>query len=565
MKQLFTPPLLRLCCLVLLLLGYAGMAKGQAQDSARIAEFTKEIAKLKTSYELLGNILSRKNEQYDIAATAARISLNSEDLDKLKPLLQAIRDEQEKLDSIQNRKDSLMVGYIVIYNLYKNTVDSITKDFPERVVWEKTAQKPAVVTPDEGQIFIYFGDQQIASVQEKQKFMGNAKNMLNHVLSQESKLYLGTLSVAGKGEPVTVYSDSSNPNRTFYLQQVELTLDRGYLQDIIVYLSDASGTVYLFENKVPIALRRYVDIAKINKLFARIKTPHKGTAADNSSLEKGLHIIVADVLQYNPKPGRYYASDILDISFPTEDTKDAHEQGRIAYEVYQNTALRHSVELRTYTDLLGLLNREDNGLATFEGRVNLHFTSLKCPNHYFLFFNSISPFLNYSRLDTDNQYVQTNPVPMESYRPLEIIQKAYMSTGADFDVVYWKPRKTSTFGAGLDIPLRYQLTKVSGQEDIANYGFGFRPYLDVYQNDKLKFTLFHEWMINRLTREQFGDLDFSEQQNISYRRWGGELSYILGKRSSDGGLFGRFYGFNHKDSKDHFFQLQVGYRFSIGF
>lgn len=538
----------------------------QKQDSIRIAEFKTKIHNLKESYESLNSSLSNKNQRYDEEMASIKNTLDSDALDKLKPLLQDIRDGQQKLDSIQNSKDSLVVGYTIIYNLHKDTVERITEGFPERIAWKKTGQESAATQPDEAQTFIYFGDQQIASMGEKQNFTGTAKNIFNHVLSQESKLYLGTFSVAKKGDPVTVYSRSSNPNRTFYLQQVELTLDRGYLQDIIVYLSDASGTVYLFENKIPIALRRYVAIAKDNKLFAQIKTPYKGLAADNNTLSSdSLHIVVADVLQYKPKPGRYYASDMLDISFPTEETADAHIQGRIAYEVYQNTALRHTLELRTYTDVLGLINREENGLATFEGRVNLHFTTWQGRNTHFDFINKISPFFNYSRLDTDNQYVQTNPVPIEIYRPLEIIQKAYISTGVDFDAVYWKPLKTSTFGLGVVIPLRYQLSKVSGQEGVANYGFGFRPYLDVYQNDKLKFTLFHEWIINRLTKEQFGDLDFSEQRNIPYRRWGGELSYVLGKLSSDGGIFGRFHGFNHKDSKDHFFQIQLGYRFSIGF
>ena len=51
------------------------------------------------------------------------------------------------------------------------------------------------------------------------------------------------------------------------------------------------------------------------------------------------------------------------INNPNQDSNS-----RSVYQLVQNTSLQNTVELRTYTDFLGLFNESPNGVVQIEGR-----------------------------------------------------------------------------------------------------------------------------------------------------------------------------------------------------
>src|SRR5690606_6554495 len=133
-----------------------------------------------------------------------------------------------------------------------------------------------------------------------------------------------------------------------------------------------------------------------------------GKATTQSKDFKKYSIKLPDVLTYIPNPGNNYVPESLTIELPTKTEEAVHETYKLTYQVRQNTALQNIVELRTYTDFLGLLGDAPNGIVQMEGKADFYVVPLNIGGPHYAF-KKISPFVNFSKIEENDRYVNIIP------------------------------------------------------------------------------------------------------------------------------------------------------------
>ncbi|WP_343670136.1 hypothetical protein [Chitinophaga sp.] len=158
------------------------------------------------------------------------------------------------------------------------------------------------------------------------------------------------------------------------LDSVEFNISEGVIEWIRVTTKDHRT----FENKSNIPLSGYDGFAQLNFLY---------DMKDANNFLK-----INDVILYLPKP----EADII----PNDDTVRFNSE-------YKNKLLSASLDLnsnldfRIYTDLLGLFNKQGNGLVQTEVKSKIFFNSSPVMKHLNLYiFNYVEPCFQYSKFDS---------------------------------------------------------------------------------------------------------------------------------------------------------------------
>jgi hypothetical protein len=557
--------------------------QASAQDIAKMAK--DDLTSLKTEFETQKKEYSKEKE----LLTTMTANLNAdtkEQFDKTVAL-------KSKLDSIYKKRNT----FVEFYKSKSINNDSLAKFFPDEVDFkfaeDNSDQELNPLEPKS--TYFLFGDNEL--IKEQDLIQNKEMNQIfSKVISAKSESNLGKFEIPAVGQLIPVYyrkkvyvkdkdgkdtdkedGDKSNKDIThFYVgfEEVNVTISEGSFEDIRVTLIDKKNNKkYYFENRLTTSLLRGTINAKDFQLkcsFVASIDTKKAYEHDDKTDE--CYIILKDVLQYEPNSGNNYVPDDQNIVFPIHENKVQDKGTRGVYMLTQNTSLQNTVELRTYTDFLGLFNGSANGIVQMQGKADFYmdpFRFFKKSSIYL--FKKITPYVNFSKIDDDNrglkleQHIVSTDTTYTIKTPLELFEKSYLELGVNLNLISFKFVKEMPFKVNLYFPLRYNATSVFNDKSdntnfkMVSYGgglnFEFKKFSNFGFNYSLEYT--NSEAINKPVKILNPD-QFWVFKNEA------ELFYYPGE-SKNQSIFTRFRTFyNYEDSRDSFFQFQFGYRFTIG-
>ncbi|MFL9831469.1 hypothetical protein ABS764_11485 [Flavobacterium sp. ST-87] len=184
------------------------------------------------------------------------------------------------------------------------------------------------------------------------------------------------------------------------------------------------------------------------------------------------------------------------------------------------------------------------------------------------FLDKISPYINFSRIDDESRAIETLTLPNSNITPknnLDLIQKSYLEMGTVVNIFNLKFNKEMPFRTIGYFPARYQITDVKIDNEFKSiqgfaYGFGlkfeFKRFNNFGFNYSLEYSKYSFKDYNSITTfEAPGTFDLFKNE--------AEIFYHPGT-SKNQSIFLRFKTFNNLGNNEAFYQLQFGYRFSIG-
>lgn len=558
----------------LLLLGINSFAQ---ETNPVLVQATTDFKKLETDFNPNHQELLKKEEELKVLL--AEISKNQDP--KLTSNLTT------KLSEIQELRTKLNKTY-QSYEAYKKyfqdkglTIEQIDAIFkPEYKIPDALAN-----TNEEPKVYQYYGKDLIL---EELKLTNDEKTnkILKTVLGQKSEAYLGDIIIPKENQEFNFYINKKNSEnkaklenesdqfipagKNYKFKSVSFEISDGFFVDIKVFVLDENGSLHLFENKVPVSVLRYSTHAPNQFLVFKFPVNQNKNLAVKE-FEK-LRIRLSDVLMYISKAGYNYIPNDVVYDFPTKNEQGEllNKDSSIKYEIKEDTSLQNVVELRAYTDFLGLFGDAPNGIVQLQGKGDFYMVPFLLPKFRFdlRFLDKISPYINFSRIDEETRAVETVILPNSNITPknsLDLIQKSYLEMGTVVNVFNLKFNKEMPFRTIGYFPARYQIADVKINDEFKNvqgfaYGFGLKFEFKRFNNFGFNYSL--EW-----SRYSFKDFNatpaFEAPSAFNVLKNEAEVFYHPGT-SKNQSIFLRFKTFNNLSNTEAFYQLQFGYRFSIG-
>lgn len=572
--NLIKQTLMKKLLLVTLLFGINSFAQ---ETNPVLIQATTDFKKLESDFNPNNQELLKKEEELKVLL--AEIAKNQDP--KLTSNLTT------KLSEIQELKTKLNKTYLS-YEAYKKyfedkglTIEQIDAIFkPEYKIPDALAENN-----EEPKVYQYYGKDLIL---EEKKPTGNKKvdDVLKTVLSQKSEAYLGDIIIPKENQEFSFYinkkeaenkANYENESDQFILAEkkykfksVSFEICDGFFVDIKVFVLDEKGSKYLFENKVPVSILRYSTHAPNQFLVFKYPVNQK----ENITIKEfeKLRIRLSDVLMYVSKAGYNYIPNDVVYDFPTKNDQDVfiNKDSSVQYEIKEDTSLQNVVELRAYTDFLGLFGDAPNGIVQLQGKGDFYVVPFLLPKFRFdlRFLDKISPYINFSRIDDESRAIETEILPNSNITPknnLDLIQKSYLEMGTIVNIFNLKFNKEMPFRTIGYFPARYQIADVKINDEFKNvqgfaYGFGlkfeFKRFNNFGFNYSLEYSKYSFKDYNSITTfEAPGTFDLFKNK--------AEIFYHPGT-SKNQSIFLRFRTFNNLSNTEAFYQLQFGYRFSIG-
>ncbi|MGV8946385.1 MAG: hypothetical protein ACOH1N_08155 [Lutibacter sp.] len=569
--------------LLILLILFSFSLKGFGQESQIIKQAKEDLKKLSNEFVLKEREVKIQDSIFKSLTTKINTYTSESDFDKLKKQQQTTKKISDKLDSVY----SLAQNHIAVYESKGVKKDSLSAFFPYKHELNKTADTEEIQTQ---KTYLYFGKNKV--IAENDGFFKDktANLILNEILEAKSENYLGDFIIPQKGQKIVLYEDTTTVEKsTIHLildkktkeridskkrlkfQKVRVHILEGSVYDLQIFLTDDRNNEYLFENKVPISLLRYTKLSPLNHMFFKLAVSNNPDTEINKIDCKDLSIKLSDVLTYIPNPGENYVPDDLTLELPTKTDVPENTHQSVRYKVQQNTALQNIVELRTYTDFLGLFSDAPNGIVQLEGKADFFVNPFNLRNRSVYFFKKISPFVSFSKLDEDVRYLTLEPDGTGGSKiknSLEIVEKAYLQMGMNVNVLSFKFTKEYPFSINLYVPARYQIADIKMTDSLKiNYkslGLGGGLLLDFKRYNNFGFTYSLEFT-------NYNANSFNTEPTIINpdRFWVFKNEaevYYNPATDKQQAIFLRLKTFNNstKNNSESFYQLQFGYRFSIG-
>lgn len=537
---------------------------GQTKDEAK-----SDLGKLSNEFKILKDSVS--TQEGELSKVKSEINSNSnieEVTSKIKNRLEENQKTIKKLDD--NYRDFLSFKSYFLSKkiLTEKVIDSIYNH--QYTLSEKVKNKDN--NTKEYQTYLYFGKNQI--IIDTLLFTKDKKvrQILESVFSKESETYLGDVIIPQENQNFKFYNNSRDLTDTIYkFKSVSFELNDGFFTDIKVLVLDENGSEHLFENKASVSVINYSHVAPRNYLFYKHPTNQKQIV--NIAEFENLRIRLSDVLMYISKPGYNYIPNDFTMELPTkdEDGKFLNINTPIKYEIKENTSLQNVVEFRAYTDFLGLFSDSPNGIVQFQGKGDFYIFPFRTnfKNLDLRLLDKISPFVNFSRLDADVREVKTTINPLTNTitvnRNLDLIQKAYLEMGSKISIFNIKFKKEAPFRLIGYVPIQYQIGDIKINNEFQNIqafvlggglNFEFKRFNNFGFNYSVDLSKYRFKNYNTLTNFESPDnfCVFNNQAEIFYHPSDDKNQSIFLKLKTVKKL----------GEADSFFQLQFGYRFSIG-
>ncbi|QDW22767.1 hypothetical protein [Flavobacterium sp. KBS0721] len=558
---------------LIVFLSFAPFSWAQITDPEKksLEQLSADFAKINISYQAeiakLTNLKSSISENSDPTSLSKTLSDQLEESKKYKL----------QLDSIYE----LYLSYKKIYLSKGIKEDDIDKIFPQRYTISNTKNSENI--PDT-KTYIYFGKGKVIEEKDSLFKNENANIIFEDILNAKSESYLGDFTIP-KNEQKVPYEyvtrergflkkkQKTKAQSYLKFKSIKIHLYEGSLYDIKLIVTDNNNKEYLFENQHPVSLLRY-SIRNFNRFLycnpIEIESPLEKVTDENKLLY--YQIRLSDVLEYVANPGNNYVPEDEVLEFPSiiKDVETNKNQP-VKYKMIANTALQNIVELRTYTDFLGLFSDDTpNGVIQLEGKGDFYVAPFNPNNTTLYIFKKISPFVNFSRIDKDIRNLTLEEAPDNKFtiqNSLQIVEKSYLQMGLNLSFISFKIAKEYPFEINFYGTTKYQISDVMSENKAVNYkslgiGGGIALEFKRYNN----FGFIYSAELTNYNSKSFNDFkDIINPASFLVFQNKAEVYFFPGETKQQA-IFLRFKTFNNseKDNNEAFYQLQFGYRFSIG-
>ena len=424
-------------------------------------------------------------------------------------------------------------------------------------------------------VYTYFGKDNVIKEEIFDKNTVEGKVLTDLLSNTNSESYFGDITIPKEDEEFYFFKGNyktKDKNKElkeigpYKFKKIDIEIKDGMFADIRVTV-EYLGHLHTFENKVGISFLRYAILANDNKLFYR-QTINASKDFDLKKIEK-LAIRLGDILTYNYTIGNNYVPHDLALTLPAKDANGVYtnKTGPAKYAIKQSTSLDKIVELRMYTDALAIVNEGDNGIVNFEG--NAKFYVLQAYDAFLkgqlLYLPTIKPEINYSRFENGDGFV--SQIDAEAGEDLQLVEKRFLSLTAEVDVFKYV-NKTLPMSVALYSNWGYNLARLKKADDTfeniksSNIGGGVRL-------DFKRFNNFNFMIKGELAEFNYKDFngELSLPTKVPITKYQAELSYHPSNNSNQA-AFLRLSSYNYRGSgegeHDAFYQIQFGYKFSIG-
>lgn len=477
-----------------------------------------------------------------------------------------LKNLKQQLDDLVNLQQS----YKTIFKSKNISTQKLESYFPTPVGY--ALGPPVLPVLEDKAIYMLFGNKKVP---QKELLVKNetVQGILQEIFALTSETSLGAFQIPGNRQKIALTS-KSNPSIVYvYFKEIKLSIREGAISDMRVRVTNFENTFdYYFENRVPIPLLNFngYNGARTHDLKFRHTTSLDKDELVGDSL-KEYRIKASDVLSYFSNPGNNYVPDDIEFCLPVDSTdEEGIERRPRIYNINQNNSLQNIMELRTYTDFLGLFNEAPNGLVQFEGKADFYLVPFQLFRAFpQTIFKKVSPYVQFARIDEDVRGLTLVPGDSVGYkkikRPLEIMEKSYLDMGTLLDFYGFSISKHHPFSFNIFGSLRYQISSISQDDDndinFKTLGLGLGVRLESRRLNNFGFVISPEFTYyNHLNRYDF----IENPNNLWVFRNEAEIFYYPGTSKSQS-IFLRLRTYmDRNDGEDSFFQLQFGYRFAIG-
>ncbi len=271
-----------------------------------------------------------------------------------------------------------------------------------------------------------------------------------------------------------------------------------------------------------------------------------------SNEDKKNYIKLTDFLRYNYENGRNYIIENDNITLSSPDS--------LTHKVFISNNLKSVINLRVYSDFLGLIDEASNGIVSFEGNSTFYLNPFSLGRFNYLF-KKFNAGVGYSRFDNDDRSLQ---LPIED--TLNLIQNSFLKVNTELDIFETRLGKkfpykmilkakgsldlaeilnenaedtntTTTLGIGLGGEIQV--------ERFSNFGINVSAYINRYQNN----NIVEDNILNFNTFSIHSEAYFyiPDSNNAFFLR----LKYEQGNRDLS--------------PRSNFFNLQFGYKAELNF
>ncbi|WP_046757376.1 hypothetical protein [Kordia jejudonensis] len=358
-------------------------------------------------------------------------------------------------------------------------------------------------------------------------------------------------------------------------QSIQIELREGGIVDTRLILESLDGnTHFYFEGTKPVSILHYTRKASQRAFLEYSHYVSKdGQAIYNESALKHLLVKYTDVLDYHPSVGSNYVPDDVSYTFPSGSTEELNKAGRRSYQIINNNNLQHVLDIRTYTDFLGLFGDEANGLFQIEGKADFFIHPFNFPRTAIYYFKKISPYVRYSRFDENEDFIAatlntgTSEYEFDT-KKLDLLERSTLEMGLDINTLNFRLFKESPFWTSLYIPFSYNVTNVQAdpaleQINFKTLGYGLGAEIELRRFNNFGLNLGYEVKLYSYIGD-YQEFNLVDPSRLKTQAVKAEIFYYPGLDRSQS-VFLRMKSIRDISSgSDSFFQLQVGYRFTLG-
>jgi len=229
------------------------------------------------------------------------------------------------------------------------------------------------------------------------------------------------------------------------ISKVELNVKNGYINNARVTLKDGSKDGLILSN---------------SSIYYSIPYVHDNVKSTMLCNEKGDKcMILNDIISYR---------SIMNTKnyTPNDDTVTLIPNTNASVPLSRNIDLNSNIDFRIYTDLLGVINKQSNGLVQAEATTNIFingYTTTMFKTCGLVFANFIQPSFSYSKFA--NQSDSSQPLQLSDSQRVALYQLSYLQLGVKLNIA--KLMFGSNF-VELNGGMNYNFSNVQLGNDVSN-------------------------------------------------------------------------------------------------
>lgn len=346
--------------------------------------------------------------------------------------------------------------------------------------------------------------------------------------AKDTSMIIGKLWL--KDTTVIEYYSEDSITDTITIKEVVIQIRNGVVNDIQVFANNNQ----IYTNKAAgITLSGLIENS--NKLVTR-----KGN--------KTYFIYCQDIMGFKRKDQYFPADDYLELT-------ELNQRKELTKKVGINSL----IDARIYSDLLGLLGKESNGLAQTEVNFAFPLHRINLPNTFGYWLGDLSASFQFSRLDEKYQSTNVSLIDSNLSRS-ELNQRRWLHTEIGLSLFSHTLQKKSSNKVYYNLITGFSLSNVGDFNDTSNVSLPF-----VGGNIHIKLSVSDNFGMNISLKGYNQYLPSRSDLNYGNSRWvfAPQVEVFFNPYGKPGSkIFGRT-GYVGMEGQDPFWQIQFGYTLSF--